>query len=141
MTQNNARSVGAVIFALGGLVFSGYLSFEKLFAGSCAFDSTCPTFIGYPACYFGFAMFFVLAALSFALVASETGKLMIARFIAWISTAGALFALYFSLYEIPVFLSGGSVMRMPPSCVIGLFFYLGALYFSVRIARGARTNL
>ena len=37
--------------ASGGTAFSGYLSAVRLLTGSCAFNESCPFFLGYPACW------------------------------------------------------------------------------------------
>ena len=49
-----------LVLTLGGVLFSGYLSFYKLLTGNCALNEPCPFFLGYPACWYGFAMFFVI---------------------------------------------------------------------------------
>lgn len=41
-------------------MFSGYLSAVKLFSGSCAFNEPCPYFLGYPACWYGFALYLII---------------------------------------------------------------------------------
>jgi hypothetical protein len=46
--------------ASAGLLFSGYLSAVNLFSGTCAFNETCPYFLGYPACWYGFAMYLII---------------------------------------------------------------------------------
>jgi hypothetical protein len=46
--------------ALAGLLFSGYLSTVKFFSDTCAFNESCPLFLGYPACFYGFAMYLIM---------------------------------------------------------------------------------
>ncbi len=57
--------------ALLGFLFSGYYAATKFFTDTCAFGETCPYFLGYPACYYGFGMFTVLFVTS--LVAAVQG--------------------------------------------------------------------
>jgi len=54
----------AVILTLAGVLFSGYLSGTKLLSGTCAFNESCPIFLGYPACYYGFVMFATMFGLT-----------------------------------------------------------------------------
>jgi hypothetical protein len=63
------RALQAVLaVALFGLVFSGFLSYREVFAGTGA--ATCPspgapgTVFGYPACVYGFFMYLVITALA-----------------------------------------------------------------------------
>lgn len=62
------RALQAILaVALFGLVFSGVLSYQELFAGAAA---ACPspgapgTVFGYPACVYGFFMYLVVAVLA-----------------------------------------------------------------------------
>ena len=81
-----------VPLTLAGVLFSGYLSSVRFFSNSCAFDEPCPMFLGLPACYFGFAMFLALSAVSLtALVKKSRPREYIKANIA-ISTIGTLFA-------------------------------------------------
>ena len=60
-----------IIFAIAlfGLIFSGVLSYQELFAGSIA---TCPsigapgTVLGYPACVYGFFMYLLIVIIASA---------------------------------------------------------------------------
>ena len=50
--------------SLFGVAFSGYLSYQELFAGtatSCPAPGAPGTVFGYPACVYGFFMYLVLA--------------------------------------------------------------------------------
>src|ERR1019366_10609833 len=56
------KSLVVILFILAsaGLLFSGYLSAVNLFSHTCAFNESCPFFLGYPACFYGFAMYLVM---------------------------------------------------------------------------------
>lgn len=57
---------GTLVVSLGGMAFSGYLTYRELFANALA----CPspgapgTILGYPACVYGFFMYCALVAIS-----------------------------------------------------------------------------
>ena len=51
-------------FSVAGFLFSGYLTFYKLISGICAFNESCPIVWGHPACWYGFALYVTLLALS-----------------------------------------------------------------------------
>lgn len=110
--------------SLAGLAFSGYLSSVKFFSGTCAFGESCPYFLGYPACYFGFMMYCVLTALSLLIVLRGKSRSLIDGMF-WVASLGILFAGYFTLYEIPVLFSEGlrAYMLGLPTCALGLIFY------------------
>jgi uncharacterized membrane protein len=62
------RALQAILaIALFGLVFSGVLSYQEVFAGAA---QTCPspgapgTVFGYPACVYGFFMYLVITVLA-----------------------------------------------------------------------------
>ena len=67
MTMKHALQTILAI-ALFGLAFSGYLSYQELFATTRA--ATCPspgqpgTVLGYPACVYGFFMYLAVVAVS-----------------------------------------------------------------------------
>src|SRR5579863_5081590 len=81
--------------ALGGTVFSGYLSAVRLLTGSCAFNESCPFFLGYPACWYGFAMFASMLGLSLAALSGHVKAEPAAKAIGGISSLGTIFAGHF----------------------------------------------
>jgi uncharacterized membrane protein len=106
--------------ALAGLLFSGYLSAVKLFSGSCAFNEPCPYFLGYPACWYGFAMYlfmFITASLGFAGKISPAATLKASAVVSFI---GILFAGSFVVQEL-VF----------STCFYGLVFYIAIFITSL----------
>lgn len=124
MTMNLQKWVLALGF--GGVLFAGYLSGVKFFTNTCAFGEGCPYFLGYPACYYGFAMFSVIFVFS-ALRVLRKVSLRTANEIILITTVlGTLFAGYFTLTELPVLFSDGfgAFMLGLPTCALGLIFYI-----------------
>src|SRR3989344_5447643 len=101
------KTIVLFILSIMGLLFSGYLSGVKFFTSTCAFNESCPYFFGYPACYFGFAMFLLITIFSFLLMFSGVGKGKSWVGVSIVSFLGVLFAGYFTLGEIPVLLSNG----------------------------------
>jgi hypothetical protein len=122
----------AFILAIAGVLFSGYLSGTKMFSGECAFNEPCPYFLGYPACYFGFIMFAAMFLISLMGVLGKKKAAVVAMKNMWISVAGALFAGYFVVGEIILWLKGdlGDYTLVLPTCIYGLVFYIIILVLS-----------
>lgn len=117
-----------------GTLFSGYLSGVKFFTNTCALGETCPLFLGYPACYFGFGMFLALFILSNLLVFKRTGQNRIALAIQGVSILGIIFAGRFVVNEFAQWSSTGfkwSALGLP-TCAYGLIFYMLVLVFVLR---------
>jgi hypothetical protein len=115
------------ILALAGMLFAGYLSVVKFFSDTCALGESCPYFLGYPACYFGFGLFGLIVLLmilgAWNLMAQKSSELSVLA----VSAAGILFSGYFTLQEMPALLSrgpGAYVLGLP-TCALGLLFYAG----------------
>lgn len=130
MHTASAYRYGALVLALSGALFSGYLSAVKFFSQTCALTVPCPLFLGYPACYYGFGMFMLLAILSFLWAAGKPLR----TFVIGLSAFGSLFAAYFTAKEF------GPLMQLfahfsllaIPSCVVGLAVYLAVLFMALR---------
>jgi len=117
-----------------GLIFSGYISSLKIFSHTCAFNETCPYFLGYPACYFGFIMFLLItifAVLRFFRIMSDKRSLLATLLI---SILGILFAGYFTLGELPTLFAQGlsAYFFGLPTCALGLVFYTLIFGFSIK---------
>ena len=128
-----------VLFVLSsaGLLFSGYLSAIKLLSGNCAFNESCPYFLGYPACWYGFAMYAVMfVATAAALARREKAKKAVATDII-VSFVGILFAGSFVIQEIMQSATAG-VLGFS-TCVYGLIFY--AAIFIVSLAAVRKLNV
>jgi len=109
----------------GGTLFSGYLSGVKFFEKTCAFNETCPYFLGYPACYFGFALFLFLLVSTIAAYASGKYKKWAVKVNTVVSGLGILFAVYISAIDLMVFFraQGMSYTLLLPTCVYGGVFF------------------
>ncbi len=118
--------VSLFILSISGVLFSGYLSGVKFFTESCAFNESCPYFLGYPACYFGFVMFVLLAVFSYMMLFGRSSYNKGAKNMTVVSFIGILFSGYFSIKEIPVLLDVGFSQYVLglPTCVLGLVFYV-----------------
>lgn len=125
------------IFSLAGVAFSGYLSGVKLFSKTCAFGETCPFFLGYPACYYGFTLFLLLSILSGMLVWGSTDTRKTLDILTVVSILGVLFAGYYTLIELPLLFSAGfsAYMLGLPTCALGLIFFVAVLGIALRVRR------
>jgi len=126
MLKTNFAFRLTLIFSIGGLFFAGYLSGVKLFTSSCAFNEACPYFLGYPACWYGFAMYLTMTILSFLLWQSKISSMKGLNSILGVSILGILFAGYYTVGELPrLFSEGlGAYFLGLPTCVLGLIFYI-----------------
>jgi hypothetical protein len=123
--------VSLFALATAGLIFSAYLSGIKLFTGTCAFNESCPYFLGLPACWYGFAMYLIMFIVSGAALAWEDKikKAILTDII--VSSLGILFAGRFVVLE---FLQWGITGTLGFStCVYGLIFYI-AIFIVAGIA-------
>ena len=110
----------AVTLASAGVLFSGYMSYVRFFTNSCVFSEPCPQFLGYPACYFGFAMFISLFFVSIVAVLTKTHIKGLMTANAVIAAVGTLFSGYFALNEPGI-----------STCVYGAVFFIVILLVSV----------
>ncbi len=119
--------------SVAGLLFSGYVSALKLFSHTCAFGSSCPYFLGYPACYFGFVLFLVLTFFAVEILRERD------EYIAWEFRIGLLalaYALYILYLEWPLWKAGiaGSLFGLP-TCVWGFLFFAGITSIAYLLGR------
>ena len=117
---------------LAGVIFSGYLSAVRLVTGSCAFNESCPFFLGYPACWYGFAMFVSMFAVGLISYSGNLTSESAAKIIGGVSFLGTLFAGRFAWIEISSWLAPGNrgYALVLPTCVYGLTFYVAVLVLS-----------
>jgi hypothetical protein len=120
------------ILSIGGILFSGYLSGVKLFTEGCAFNESCPYFLGYPACYYGFVMFLLLTIFSYMLFFGKSSLNKGSKKMMFVSFLGILFAGYFTFKELPVLFEKGlsEYVLGLPTCALGLLFYLIIFFIS-----------
>lgn len=124
------------VLAFAGVAFSGYLSGTKFFSGSCALNETCPYFFGYPACYFGFALFLLLAVASVMVLRGRKSWVMT---LIIVSGLGILFAGYYTIGELPLLFSkglGAYVLGLP-TCALGLIFFVLVFVLSLVVRKKA----
>lgn len=105
-----------LLLILLGMGFSGYLAASS-FSGTCPLSGACPSFLGYPACFFGLGLYSLLLV-SFLLawkgvIPPRTGLQLLLLF----SLLGMLFAGSLLLQEV----WGG---RPASICAAGFLIYL-----------------
>ena len=120
---------GSVLLSAAGFAFSGYLSAKRMVSGVCAFSERCPFFLGRPACYYGFALFAGLLAISVFGWVARTERSGPAMANALVSLAGVLFAGRLAVVELA---AGGHYAMILPTCAWGLLFFLAVLISSLR---------
>ncbi len=122
-----------LIFSVAGFLFSGYMSWIKMFSSVCAFGETCPLFLGFPACYFGFIMFCLLLIFSLLLFFNKWNVESLSKSLFFSSFAGVIFSGYFSIGELPLFLQNGPSAYFfgLPTCVMGFLFFIAIFIVSI----------
>ena len=126
-----------IVLALGvaGLAFAGYLSGVKLFTKTCAFNEECPIFLGLPACYFGFAMFFTITLFALLRVLGKCEHAKANTVILVTSFLGMVFAGYYTFWELPKLFREGLAAYVLglPTCALGLIFYVIIFFLSYKL--------
>jgi uncharacterized membrane protein len=125
--MNNAKYIYTLFgLSLLGTVFSGYLSGVKFFTKTCAFGEGCPLFLGYPACYFGFLLFFTLLVVIVLGVFQKVAYKKVSKIMSMVSAVGVLFAGKYVLEEIVRIFSEGFTATILglPTCAYGLVFFV-----------------
>jgi uncharacterized membrane protein len=122
-----------LVLGIAGLIFSGYISYQKFFSNICAFGESCPFFLGYPACYFGFAMYLVIAIFALLSVLKIMKEKLALKSILGVSFVGVLFSGYFSIDEVPLFLEKGFSYYTfgLPTCILGFIFFIAIFIISL----------
>lgn len=127
-----------ILFGLviAGLLFSGYLSAVKLFGDTCAFNESCPYFLGYPACYFGFAMYLTMFVFLLLMQREKLSMRSGMKGMLVVSALGIVFAGYYSAGELSLLLGGNPTAYLLglPTCAYGLIFYM-AIFFVVFVMK------
>jgi hypothetical protein len=119
---------------LAGLVFSGYMSGVKFFTSQCAFGEACPLFWGFPACYFGFALFLLLTISAGLIIFTRIPRKILLIDIVTTAGIGIAFAGYFTLRELPILLAQGlsAYVFGLPTCALGLIFFVAIFVIALR---------
>jgi hypothetical protein len=127
ISMKTYKYIGTVLLlTFAGSLFAGYLSGVKLLRSTCAFNESCPYFLGYPACYYGFAMFLSMFVITIVSLIIKTKGKYPAGTNAVISGLGILFSGSFTVLEIKTFIEAGtpSYTLIIPTCAYGLIFYI-----------------
>lgn len=125
----------SIALSLGGTLFAGYLSGVKILTKTCAFGESCPYFLGYPSCWYGFAMFLALSVIALLGGVGKLPERRAAKGLLGVSALGTVFAGSFVVQEVAGWLSAGRVTFYGfglPTCVYGLVFYVALLAISAR---------
>ena len=115
-------TVALFVLILAGLLFSGYLSAVKLFSGTCAFGESCPYFLGYPACWYGFSMYLFMFIVTGIGLTRKLPLVALCKADAAVSLLGIIFAGSFVIQEIAAAQVTGTLGLS--TCVYGLIFYI-----------------
>lgn len=128
------RYQAIAVLGVGGTLFSGYLTFYRVFTGKCALGEGCPIVLGMPACVYGFAMFLIITALAANALFNGVERRGVAKAVLGVTIAGALFAGFLTAGEIAAWVSSGrSYALILPSCFYGLIFYVAIFTLTVRL--------
>ncbi|MFA6446524.1 MAG: hypothetical protein WCW14_04745 [Candidatus Paceibacterota bacterium] len=129
--MKNSRTL--LILSIAGLLFSGYLSGIKLFTSTCAFNEPCPYFLGYPACWYGFAMYLIMFIASVILLRNKMNSKGVLKIITVVSVLGIIFAGYFTIPEVTLLINGAksNYGLGLPTCAYGLIFFIAIFIVSI----------
>ena len=113
-------------FSILGFLFSGYLSVIKLLSGACAIRESCPYFLGFPVCFYGFGMYLALIVLAAFILRKRMDIHRGVIGIAAVAFLGILFSGYFSIIELPSLIRNGFAAHTfgVPTCMLGLVMYM-----------------
>ena len=138
MDSNAGRFRLLFSLAIAGLLFSGYLSSVRFISSACAFNEPCPYFLGYPACYYGFAMFLAMAITLAQNFFGSISRVRTLSIVLCVSGLGILFAGYFTSRELPRLISEGvsSYLLGLPTCAYGLLVYIAIFAITLAVRRG-----
>jgi uncharacterized membrane protein len=123
----------SIFLTLAGAIFAGYLSAVKLFSDTCAFGESCPVFIGQPACYYGFAIFFAMFVGTLVAYFKRVEKIWPVKYNLALSALGIVFSGSFVVQEIADWVNYGfkATFFGLSTCAYGLMFYTAILAFSI----------
>lgn len=121
----------SLILSLAGTLFAGYLSAIKIFTKTCAFNEPCPYFLGYPACWYGFTMFFLMFIVSIAGMAKWITEKAAKTTILIISLIGIIFAGQYVIGDLEAMFNGAQYGMILPTCTYGLIFYIIIFIISI----------
>lgn len=125
---------------IAGVLFAGYLTFVKILSGACAFNESCPYFLGFPACFYGFGMFIIMFILSLLVLIKKTTvkPVNLIKGIFGVSIAGIFFSGYLTIQELFLFPCPEGFCEyalLLPTCAYGLIVYVAIFVISFMILR------
>lgn len=129
--KSKTALIAIVIVAIGGIIFSGYLTYYNLWGPGCskAIISCGPKplkIFGLPQCIYGLFMYTIVAILAIVALARENTRVLM-KWILGISIFGALFAGFLAVYELFIQPDASNGL---PACVYGFFLYVLAVIFA-----------
>jgi uncharacterized membrane protein len=138
MNKNTEKNkiITIILLALAGVLFAGYLTYTKLYSGTCALNEGCSYFMGLPTCLFG--LIFYLSIFIISMIALYK-KRHFRKTIGIISFGGILFSGYFSMYEIffaPLNMFNGASYTLGfPSCFYGFLMFIIVFVVAMKKSR------
>jgi len=131
--MKNTYLSASFYLTLAGTLFAGYMSGVKLFTDTCAFNETCPYFMGYPACWVGLALFLTMFIVASFGLAKKITEFAVRRTLSFISLLGIIFSGYYVVEEIALLIKQGyaDYQLGLSTCTYGLIFYI--IIFSISI--------
>ena len=115
-----------IVFALslGGVLFATYMTLHKAILKVCPFNEECPYFLGYPACYFGLAMFLIMFLAVCANIWVGFDLSLTRNTLLVVSVMGIIFAGSYVVDDMREWLVNGRKYGLVlPTCAYGLIFY------------------
>jgi hypothetical protein len=131
--QHKTAVVIVLIVALGGVIFSGYLSYTNLWGNGCEHSliscggAKAVKIFGQPTCVYGFFMFLIEVVLAIFALTKQNKKPLL-KWIFGVGIFGLAFAGVLALYEI-IWLN--AFVNGIPACLYGFFFYLLIFIFAM----------
>ncbi len=120
-----------LVLSLMGMLFSGYLTYFKLFGGVCPLKGECASLLGLPTCLYGFLLFFFIFLFS-VLKMLTSGYFF--KGVRVFSILGLFFSLYYSFYDLffssSSLLNGSTFTLGLPSCVYGFILFVSIWFLS-----------
>lgn len=125
------------VLSIAGLLFAGYLSGVKFFSEVCALNEQCPYLLGYPVCYYGFAMYAVMTILLTQYFWGALSRSVALYALSVVSGAGIIFSGYFTLQELPKLAAEGLAAYALglPTCAYGLLVYIAIFVIALAAHR------
>ncbi|MCW9054412.1 MAG: hypothetical protein OQJ98_00275 [Candidatus Pacebacteria bacterium] len=133
MKQYLTHPIQMLILSAAGALFSGYLSAVKLFTKTCAFGETCPYFLGYPACWYGFALFVTLFVVTLLGLTGVISMYRMSILHVVVAGIGVVFSGSFAIPEIVGLFTDPTFYTLGLStCIYGSLFFILCFVIALR---------